>query len=548
MNLLRTQYDRIQAQLLALSASQKMLTAALVAIMVMTLFYWVHYAASPEYSPVLDQSLSSEDAGQVASFLRDRNYDVKVVGDRVEVPSDKQMQAVAELTYAQKMPQNMADGFDTIIKQMNPFDPPDKTDEMWKHATEITVGGVIERWDGVASASVMIDKTMKRGLSLDDTIEPTAGVNIIMRDGVKPSKHLAQAASRFLTGSVAGLDPSRVHVIINGIPFNTTDSDDLSSASNAFDEQREQEEYYSEQIEKALGYMNSPIFASVHVQVDSQSTSTESIAVDPKNSLYKPIKEETTSDETNNAASSAPEPGVGANVQASIGESAGGKTGSTKSEETNEYTLVPSQTTTRSVQAAGKAIPTAATVQIPRTYFIACCQKENAAVKDPDANTIQAMVDKQLPFIKGAIRGCTGLNDEAISVGLYDPVTPESAGGTVATVSAPQSAVSQTLNSHGKDIAVVVLALVSLFMVSMMVRKGAPQPIISVPEPTPEPQSLDSSEQVAGEATEGNPLLDGMEIDDDAIKTQQMIGQVSQMVKENPDGAANLVKRWLNRV
>jgi flagellar biosynthesis/type III secretory pathway M-ring protein FliF/YscJ len=38
-----------------------------------------------------------------------------------------------------------------------------------------------------------------------------------------------------------------------------------------------------------------------------------------------------------------------------------------------------------------------------------------------------------------------------------------------------------------------------------------------------------------------------MEVDDDSVRTQQMIGQVSSMVKENPEGAASLVKRWLNR-
>ena len=52
---------------------------------------------------------------------------------------------------------------------------------------------------------------------------------------------------------------------------------------------------------------------------------------------------------------------------------------------------------------------------------------------------------------------------------------------------------------------------------------------------------------VAGEVSEGDRTLDGMELDDDAVKTQQVVEQVSAMVAENPDAAANLVKRWLNR-
>ena len=42
-------------------------------------------------------------------------------------------------------------------------------------------------------------------------------------------------------------------------------------------------------------------------------------------------------------------------------------------------------------------------------------------------------------------------------------------------------------------------------------------------------------------------MLDGMELDEDTIKAQQMVEQVATLVKENPDSAANLVKRWLNR-
>ena len=42
-------------------------------------------------------------------------------------------------------------------------------------------------------------------------------------------------------------------------------------------------------------------------------------------------------------------------------------------------------------------------------------------------------------------------------------------------------------------------------------------------------------------------MLDGMEVDEDSVKAQHMLSQVSQMVDENPDAAASLVKRWLNR-
>jgi flagellar biosynthesis/type III secretory pathway M-ring protein FliF/YscJ len=42
-------------------------------------------------------------------------------------------------------------------------------------------------------------------------------------------------------------------------------------------------------------------------------------------------------------------------------------------------------------------------------------------------------------------------------------------------------------------------------------------------------------------------MLDGMELDEDSVKAQQMLTQVQSMVGENPDAAAAMVKRWLNQ-
>ena len=105
---------------------------------------------------------------------------------------------------------------------------------------------------------------------------------------------------------------------------------------------------------------------------------------------------------------------------------------------------------------------------------------------------------------------------------------------------------------HMKEIVLGVLTLVSLFMVTMVVRKGgapapaAPAAAAAAPANGPTPV-LEAGSELAGEVGSGGTTLDGMELDEDAIRTQQMLEQVSSLVKENPDSAATLVKRWLNR-
>ena len=79
----------------------------------------------------------------------------------------------------------------------------------------------------------------------------------------------------------------------------------------------------------------------------------------------------------------------------------------------------------------------------------------------------------------------------------------------------------------------------------MMVRKTTP-PAIVVPK-AEKAQVAAAEVDLTTEVSEGIQSMDAVEVNDDSVRTQQIIGQVSNMVKENPDAAANLVKRWLNR-
>ena len=36
-----------------------------------------------------------------------------------------------------------------------------------------------------------------------------------------------------------------------------------------------------------------------------------------------------------------------------------------------------------------------------------------------------------------------------------------------------------------------------------------------------------------------------MELDDEALRQKQMLGQISNMVRQNPDEVANLLRRWI---
>jgi len=58
---------------------------------------------------------------------------------------------------------------------------------------------------------------------------------------------------------------------------------------------------------------------------------------------------------------------------------------------------------------------------------------------------------------------------------------------------------------------------------------------------------MDVSEDVYGEANESDAVLTGIELDDETLQSRKMVDEVSTMIKENPENAASLVKRWMTK-
>jgi flagellar biosynthesis/type III secretory pathway M-ring protein FliF/YscJ len=222
----------------------------------------------------------------------------------------------------------------------------------------------------------------------------------------------------------------------------------------------------------------------------------------------------------------------------------GGGAGSNSNTEENEFVVDHGKTDVHVRQMPGNATVVSAAVRVPRSYFLESYKIANGG-KDPDDTALQTYMTSELTQIKHEVKGCTAIaSDDAVVVGSYSDMMPAPAPVAEGT---PPSPLSSALGSHSKEIGVGVLAAISLFMVSMMVRKSAPAATVVAPVQNGEVRPLQMAEQVVGKASEGRGALDGVELDEETVKAQQMLDQVEQMVQTNPDSAANLVKRWLNR-
>ncbi len=546
MDALKAQLTKIQQQLSGLTASQKMLTAALAAIMVMTLLWWGRYASTADMVAVLDQPMRAEDIGRIKTTLTSVGIDARVDGDRVMVPADKKEEAVATLAMDQMLPDDFSSAMTETLKDLNPFTPSEIADKTINDAMQRELASYIRHMPGVSNAAVFLPTVATN--PYDVQTQPTASINVMMRSGGKADSKLAYGIASLVRGAKPGLEYSKINLIFDGHNFPLEDHQGIAGGGGGelLEREQEAEHTYQQKLKDQLAYFGPGVFASVKVKINNSiTTSEENKVTDIKT---KESQTEHTEERTNAPQATSGEPGVVPNAGMSAQAPATDQSSEPASEtikDNNKFEVLPSRLHATSQNYGGDATILSADVRLPRSYFVRYA-KRLSSNNSTDDKAVEAVIADQLPKIIAGVKNVLSLREEgAITVDTYMDDLPELAAAT--TVEPASSAMTLSLGDHAKEVAVGALAIISLFMVAMMVRKSTPAPIIAAPVELKEAPALVGGEDIAGEAVEGNPMLDGMELDEDAIKAQQMVEQVSTMVKENPDAAANLVKRWLNR-
>ena len=288
-----------------------------------------------------------------------------------------------------------------------------------------------------------------------------------------------------------------------------------------------------------------------------ENVRTRTDGFDKKTSFNLPTEtEEKTRETTSGGGVPAGEPGTLPNATMAVVPPAGAGGGEQSSQETDsksKYQPFASRVTEERTKAAGLGQPTGAAVLIPRSHVVNVLKFAKKDAPDPTERQIQDWLKAEQPVLSRMVQTAAGLDAvEKVSMGLYTDLIPAQPLGAAAPAQAAAfsaATLTSLADTHSREIMLGGLAVVSLFMVSMMVRRGAPAvvPVTGGATPALAMPVLDASEQLAGEVSEGKSMLDAMELDEDAVRAQQMVDQVAAMVEDNPDAAASLVKRWMSR-
>ncbi|MGE5609140.1 MAG: flagellar M-ring protein FliF C-terminal domain-containing protein, partial [Bacillota bacterium] len=443
-----------------------------------------------------------------------------------------------------KLPRDMRAGFDDIASKMNPFASRSQQDAILNQARQSALAEVMRRWKEVRDAVVIIDPTRERG---PNGVEPSAMVNLTLRSSEKPERRLVNAAANVVAGAVANLKCERVKVVINGQSYRVQSLDDTGATASGdeyLDQVQRGEQYYRDKIlrEQLSHIEGAQVSVSVKPNLGRKETVTHKF--DPKTVKATPVSEESLTEDTKSSQKATGEPGIVSNSPLDLGEGSSGDSSSGTTEKTKtDYVVDAEKTDVKSWDPGGNVDVTGASVFIPRSYFNQVYKTRTRSTTDADDATLKPIIEAELASLKPGIKKCLGLAaDDALHMDAYTDVAP-------LAMAAPQAAsasVSLLVTDHAKEIALGALAIVSLFMMVTMVKKNSPPPVVA-PPPAPKPSMLPHSEEAVGEAVESNAVLDGMELDEEAVKSQQMVQQVSSLVGEDPDAAAAMVKRWMNR-
>lgn len=580
MDFLRQQLNTINERLAGLTATQKMLTAALAVIVVMTLLYYGKGASTTDMVPVLPGVVNGEALADVTKALSSRGIAFQTNSSgQIVVASAKQEEALAAISFSSETDISSSTLFTNMLDRSSPLDTNGKWDAQLNNYNEQKLARVIAWGPGIKSAEVSI-RDASRGLGLVRK-PPTAHVAIRLKDdNTVPRRRIAEGAANAVATSI-GVDRSSVGVTIDGIVVNLADPNKGGAGVDSGEivqQKRVWEEHYIEKIRKQFSDIEG-LNVDVTVALDTETAEIMKHDVDPTKKISMPVQtsgEKSTSTEASQATA---DPGVVSNIPVSVNTPRSGTplagSSTERNDETNQVDYGRSES--KIFKPSGNAHAESAALRVPLNYFTALWARQNPNAGPAQGTAFDTFVSAELDRMRDVVKQITRVAEDKQVVATVGPAmaTPDE----LKAVGGPMLAAADTTGGslklfaagHAKDVAVGLLALASLFMVSRMVKKSAPAmpeaamaldndstplatrmaatsgAVVAKVRGASGPKTLKGSDDIAGDVIESGPVMMGQELDAEVLETSQMVDQVGDFVKDNPDVAAQLLNRWLNR-
>lgn len=549
MQALSKTFSQITGSLGRLSINAKLLVGALMVILVMALFLVSQYAGRSDMLP-LGLPSSAEVRAKAVGYLEQARVEYEDRGNDIYVPASRRFAILGQLSQQQIVAADEIDFNALIDLQTNPFISSAQARQMWLTAKMNVLSAMIAAREDVATARVIIDQPPGQ-LGLGRSyLPPTASVMVTMR-GTPMSQEIADVVGHLVAGAHAGLKPENVAVTdVRSRKRFTPRDDNAFTASSYLENKKKTEDHFRRMIEDTLAHIPGAVVTVNALIKNTLEESSERTIEDPK------IGPKST--ETRDFASTNDVPSREAGVMANVGGRipGRGRTSQVTESITKDEKEAQFGKTDRIIKdPTGYALQVNAMVGLPKSYFVKLYQEERGDGEAvPDSSQLDAVVQRETTQWEA---------DLALLIkteGLADAVAGEvrvrmihdfevALGGPGGGGLTPDSE-SAGLNANGgliQNIGLITLALLSVVMMFLMVKRaGGRTGLPSATELAGVPPDIRVEEaDIVGEAEEGAPALEGLELDDATMRTQQLLEQINSMIEEGPDEAAGLLQRWV---
>lgn len=547
MEFLRKLLVQTQGYLKGMALSQQLAIAACVALIAVSFLWLVSWASKPALVPLLDQAMSSQELAPIQERLDAQGIYYKVAGDTILVAAENRSRLLAQLGQQRALPSDISIGFAKLMEESSPWLSMEEQGRRWSVARSNELSKVLREFDGVVDARVLIDDKTRRSIG-QASVVPTASVFVKMAPGVQLDRDRVFAVASFVSRAVAGLDITNVAVTdaTTGRSYSAPSPTD-ALAFDDLEDREKKEEYFARKIRALLA--NIPgLLVAVHAELDEEARK------ETKSEYGKPVqltdKTETMTQDRGNSPNG---PGVVPNTSRAVTPpSMSERTEKTTSESTYEGKVNVTQIMTEAPRHGLKSL--SASVNVPRSYLAAIYKQANSG-KEPSDTDLENFSGPEREKIKRQVEGALAIpkGTEAVVVDWFHDDAVVKFGDTPVEAASSEG-VLNLARAYGGKVGLGVLAVFSVLMMLMMVRKVGEGPVLPGEEPPPpiarnrrraDANPMTVAKPPVGEAELTENLLVAKEIDEHTVRTQQVVEQVTELVKQDPDSSVSILQQWI---
>lgn len=550
-----------------LGTTQKLLAGALAVIALMALVLVGQFASTPKMVDLMAADPNSD----TVSFLKANHIRADLVDGKVMVEPSSQRLALATLAEGGRLPNDTAILFNNLIDSQKWTNSREQNQQIFTVALQNELSRVIANFNGIQTASVVIDVPEPRGLGMIAR-QPTASVAVESGGGLNQAT--VDGIAALVAGARAGLTVENVKVVDlrTGRQMSASDTGDIVAATY-LEHARAHETQIQGKLREMLHFIPNAIVAvTAQVNVARETTQTRTFLpkVDPATGINEgSVQLETSlnsSSQVTEQASRGNATGMRANATAGI--ETGGSAGTNSENATDDIAFENrfGERTVSRMDPKGMATRIAASVNVPESFVVDLLKAEAPEAEgEADATPTREQIDARFQQLQATIEGLVrphlrvAMPDGTqIDGELFVAMAPFVAGALPPGMQSAGLFGSGGAGGGGMlglggagggmidTLIIAVLAVVSLGMMLMMVKKAGKQPELpSAEELVGIPPPLEAAADLIGEANESDLPMTGIEVEAGDMERAKMLQQVVDMVREDPSQAAGLLNRWI---